>query len=273
MGKKIKFSTEPSEEPESDMEDGSDSGGEVDEYPSYPSQSGSDDDDVDKCTLGDKAFADVPLEMIESLRRDGRGLSGAAARNAAASATAKERSRDFHRSNKDCPQEISSKRPVSRFREVIQVSKKTGKDPRFSEEAGRLNDDAFRKRYKFLYDNVLPEEVADLKSQMSKAVAPAARAQLQASLTRVQQQLRQESLRQRTEKLEQEALGREASKVRDGKKPFFLKDSERKKLALQAKFEDLKSRGKLERFMERRRKKNAAKDHRYLPSSRRTAMD
>lgn len=56
-----------------------------------------------------------------------------------------------------------------------------------------------------------------------------------------------------------------------GKAPYFLKKSERKRLELRAKFEGLKERGKLDKYMAKRRAKNAAKDHRYIPSGRRAS--
>jgi ribosomal RNA-processing protein 36 len=61
----------------------------------------------------------------------------------------------------------------------------------------------------------------------------------------------------------------ERGAVKDGKKPFYLKKSEQRRLELVAKYEELKGSGKLEKYLEKRRKKNAAKDHRYLPSTRR----
>jgi ribosomal RNA-processing protein 36 len=63
----------------------------------------------------------------------------------------------------------------------------------------------------------------------------------------------------------------EKQAVAAGKAPFYLKKSEVKKRELLAKYEELKDSGGLEKFMAKRRKKNAAKDHRYVPSTRRPA--
>lgn len=43
-----------------------------------------------------------------------------------------------------------------------------GKDPRFDASIGGkpFHQDAFAKRYKFLFDDVLPQERSDLKKQM-----------------------------------------------------------------------------------------------------------
>jgi ribosomal RNA-processing protein 36 len=67
----------------------------------------------------EQQLADIPFEVLEKLSRDGKGPTPAAARAAALEAKHKV----FHRETKNRPQEVSSKRPVSRFREVIQVPK------------------------------------------------------------------------------------------------------------------------------------------------------
>jgi ribosomal RNA-processing protein 36 len=67
----------------------------------------------------EQQLADIPFEVLEKLNRDGKGPTPAAARAAALEAKHKV----FHRETKNRPQEVSSKKPVSRFREVIQVPK------------------------------------------------------------------------------------------------------------------------------------------------------
>ena len=54
-----------------------------------------------------------------------------------------------------------------------------------------------------------------------------------------------------------------------GKRPYYLKKGEVRRQELVAQYQELKASGGLVKFMEKRRKKNAAKDHRYLPSARR----
>ena len=67
----------------------------------------------------------------------------------------------------------------------------------------------------------------------------------------------------------------EREKVAAGKKPFFLKKRAQKELETEHRFEALaKGRGgkkKIEKLIEKRRKKNAAKDRRWLPEARRGA--
>jgi hypothetical protein len=57
--------------------------------------------------------------------------------------------------------------------------------------------------------------------------------------------------------------------VRAGKRPFFLKDSARRELAALEQFErEDGSKGNVARIVEKRRKRIAAKDRRYMPSER-----
>lgn len=60
----------------------------------------------------------------------------------------------------------------------------------------------------------------------------------------------------------------EKEAVKAGKKPFFLKKSEKKKQELIRKYKELKASGRLEKTLTKRRQKNAAKDHRYVPEAR-----
>jgi ribosomal RNA-processing protein 36 len=59
---------------------------------------------------------------------------------------------------------------------------------------------------------------------------------------------------------------KEKEAVKGGKKPFFLKKSEKKRQDLVQRYQDLKTTGGLEKAMAKKRKKNAAKDHRYVPT-------
>lgn len=101
------------------------------EDPEQPGSSGSDSDSDDDSNTDSESdldhqeqalqqqVADIPFEVLEKLHQDGKGPTPAAARAAAIAAKQKV----YHRENKNRPQEVSSKKPVSRFREVIQIPK------------------------------------------------------------------------------------------------------------------------------------------------------
>lgn len=62
---------------------------------------------------------------------------------------------------------------------------------------------------------------------------------------------------------------KEKEAVKGGKAPYYLKKSEQKRLELVAKYEELKANGRLEKYMDKRRQKNAKKEHKQLVAPRR----
>ena len=171
--------------------------------------------------------------------------------------------------HKHQPSEMSSKRRLPVYRETIQVGKREIRDPRFDHlTAGQYKEDVFKKRYAFVFDEKLPEEKASLQDAIKKAKSSATKARLKSQLSRVVQQMKNEERRRVRASVDAAEREKRREAIAAGKKPYYLKKSEKKKQELIAKYEELKRAGKLEHFMEKRRKKNAAKDHRYLPSRR-----
>lgn len=61
----------------------------------------------------------------------------------------------------------------------------------------------------------------------------------------------------------------ERKKVREtGKKQYFLKQSKIKEIATEERYSDLKSRGKLKKYLDRKQKKQHFKDKDAMPSRR-----
>jgi len=171
------------------------------------------------------------------------------------------------RANKNRPMEASAKKPVSRFREVIQVPKKVVRDPRFETLCGNLDMEGFKKRYNFLYENELPAEREELKRSMKKSNDPTVIDDLKNRISEIDKQLKSASKRTEMEILA-EHKKREREAAKQGKRPFYLKKSEIREQKLIEKYKELKASGKLESYLEKRRRKNAAKDHRYVPYRR-----
>eukprot|EP00798_Chlamydomonas_sp_ICE-L_P000676 gene676-2107_t len=217
------------------------------------------------------SIKDIPFEELERMRSDGSGVVGAAARKA----SIKAREQEFHRLNRHRPSEASSKRPVPRFKQVMEGGKKETVDPRFASARPWApprkpeEDELFKKRYAFLYDEVLPGEKKRLKLKISKEKNPKFKAKLASELSTVDESLRSENLREKRSNVLKDIKTKERGEVAKGKKPYFLKKSEQKKMELVAQYKELSQKGGLEKFMEKRMKKNAAKDHRYVPSQRR----
>ncbi|KAJ0083850.1 hypothetical protein Patl1_31169 [Pistacia atlantica] len=172
------------------------------------------------------------------------------------------------RANKNRPMEVSAKKPVSRFREVVQAPKKVVRDPRFESLCGNLDVDGFRKRYDFLFENNLPAEKEELKKQLKKTNDPNVIEELKKHVSWIDKQLKFETAKSNDAAILSEHKKKEREAAKHGKQPFYLKKSEIRKQRLVEKYNKLKASGKLESFIEKKRRKNASKDHKYMPYRR-----
>lgn len=80
------------------------------------------------------------------------------------------------RANKNRPIEQSSKKAVPRFRDVLQAGNKAPADPRFArdaEEPGQHSSskELWRKRYAFVFDELLPQEKQEAQRAMAVRMA------------------------------------------------------------------------------------------------------
>ncbi|KAJ8327100.1 rRNA biogenesis protein rrp36 [Batrachochytrium dendrobatidis] len=174
------------------------------------------------------------------------------------------------RENKNMPAEITSKRPVTRKRRVVEVSKKAVRDPRFEAYTGELNEGLFKRSYGFI-DDYERSEIAMLKDEIKNEPNSERRAQLQKTMTSKVSRLSTNEIKEKTQKLKREWRKTESAKVQQGKTPFFLKNSELKRRQLVDKFKSLTEKGMdLDKVLEKRRKKNASREHRHIPSQRRS---
>ncbi|KAM1168026.1 hypothetical protein ACFX2I_029898 [Malus domestica] len=207
------------------------------------------------------------------------------------------------RANKNRPMEVTCTKPVPRFREVIQGSKKVVRDPRFESLCGELDVDRFRKKYRFLFEEELPAEKEELQKQIKKSKDPETIEELKKHISLIDKQLKSDSAKGTEAAILTEHKKKERKAAKEGKQPFFLKKcnalscslstcvrmficvrtfpwswlrilrSEIRKKRLMEKYKQLKASGKLEAFIEKRRRKNAAKDHRYMPYRRPDAIE
>uniref|UniRef100_A0A0D9XFU3 rRNA biogenesis protein RRP36 n=1 Tax=Leersia perrieri TaxID=77586 RepID=A0A0D9XFU3_9ORYZ len=223
---------------------------------------GDGDSDAERERELERALADVPFGELQRARADGslgeRGFNAAAA-----AAQKKER-----RASKKRPMEISSKVRPPRFREIIQVPKKVVRDPRFEPIYGSVDKEGFRKRYNFLFDNELPAEKEKLQKSIKKSKDPNAIEEMKSHITWIDKQLRSHPKKNTETEILREHIKKEREAAKTGKRPYYLKKSEIRERKLMNKYNELKEAGKLDAFMERRRKKNASKDHRYMPYRR-----
>ncbi|XP_037546558.1 ribosomal RNA processing protein 36 homolog [Nematolebias whitei] len=169
------------------------------------------------------------------------------------------------RLNKNRPMEISAKKPAPFIRQVVSVKKPAIRDPRFDDLSGEYKPEIFEKTYKFINDikhnekEIVQKRLRRMKDSSQK------KEKLQFLLKRLENQERARLSREQQRERELEFKRQQRERAHHGDRPFFLKKSDKKKLQLADKYLELKKNGKLENFLNKKRKRNAGKDRKKLP--------
>ncbi|KAF8168144.1 hypothetical protein B0H34DRAFT_48463 [Crassisporium funariophilum] len=184
------------------------------------------------------------------------------------------------RSSKHAPTEVTSKRPVTRKRTVVEVPKLVARDPRFLPTAGEFSVDKFSQQYSFLADNH-KKELATLRETLKQAYKLLAssprdlRSEREHEVYRLEQAVkRAESLvnRDRLDQIQREALSKvkkeEHGKREQGKGSWYLKKADQQQLVMKARYEALAKDGgqrAVKKAIERKQKKVSQKEKRSRP--------
>lgn len=176
------------------------------------------------------------------------------------------------RANKNRPTEVTSRKAVSRHRQVVDLPIKKARDPRFDTlSGGQFREDVFKRNYEFIREYEASE--VDLIKQQAKDKErdPKEREKLEKLVQRMVSFEETRQAKERRNRIERDWKKAEMDAVlKKGKKPYFLKKSDVNKLELVEKYQSLKP-AERDRALERRRKKNATKEHRHVPYARRSA--
>lgn len=178
-------------------------------------------------------------------------------RNGLATSSKKDKNRVFKRENKNRPTEVSARRPVQR--KIAAVKEKTTRDPRFDDLSGEYNEQIFKETYGFLTD-VKSKEKMKLKKMIKTTKDEDTKTKMKALLNRMEQQELAEKRKTRRDELEREMKKTEREKVKEGKKPYFLKKGDIKALEEKEYKEELEKSGKMQKHMKRKAKKLASKE-------------
>lgn len=176
----------------------------------------------------------------------------------------KDKNAKLSRSSKHAPQEQSSKKPVSRRREILADPRRKARDPRFDPLMGEVDEEKSRRAYAFL-DEYRDREMADLKTQIKTTKSPAEKEALKRQLLSMESKKKAQKKKDEADGLLREHRNKEKELVAQGKQPFYLKKSEQKKQLLTNRFADM-SKGQVDRAIERKRKKVAGKERKELDS-------
>ena len=158
--------------------------------------------------------------------------------------------------------EMSSKRPVSRKRDIISDTRPKPRDPRFDPLSGPLNERGFKKAYAFL-DTYRDDEIKQLRADIKKSKSSDAKEDLKRQLKSLEGKRETERKRAEEERVLEEHKKKEKELVKQGKQPFYLKKAEQKKRLLAERFKGM-SKGQVEKAIVRKRKKEATRDRREL---------
>ncbi|XP_046911955.2 ribosomal RNA processing protein 36 homolog [Dermatophagoides farinae] len=172
------------------------------------------------------------------------------------------------------PIEVSSKRLDYRFYSNNDKQIKTFRDPRFDEQCGQFRSDKFEQNYNFLTD-MKRKELDDLRRRLKKAKNVEIKEKIRFLMQRITNQIHADEERERTKRIRQK-LARtkqfdvteqtnESNNDRSLKRKFVNK-SQIKRTKLLEKYKLLKESGRLQKYMERKRKKLAAKDRKRMPT-------
>lgn len=189
------------------------------------------------------------------------------------------------RKNKHAPTEVTSKRPVSRRRTVVEVQKMDVRDPRFSQLTGDFDATKFRSHYNFLSDmhqgelKILRENLRRARKLLASSPRDL-RPEREAEVERLSLAVKRgESSvnKDKRERVEQDALGAITKEERDkrqkGKKAYWLKNTEKKKLLLKARYDAVAAEGgkrAVKKIVERKRKKLSQHETKSRPFPRNT---
>lgn len=127
------------------------------------------------------------------------------------------------RSSKHAPAVQSSKRMVSRKRQVVEVKKPVFRDPRFDNVSGPRPDEyVVDKRYSFLND-YRASEISELRNTIKKTKNEDEKERLKKKLLSMESQQKARENKEKLKEVSREHKKKEKELVKEGKKPFFLK--------------------------------------------------
>ncbi|KAF7904218.1 hypothetical protein EAF00_001552 [Botryotinia globosa] len=242
-----------------------------------------DDDDEESSKPEEEAsnlIATIPFGVLakaqatgpKSSKRDSKNLKksngdGWEDNEATERKAGKKDQRDFTRSSKNAPTEISSKKAVSRRREVVPVKKREIRDPRFEPTNGPVDMQKIEKNYDFLVD-YREDEMKKLKETIRKTKDEDEKEKLKRELLRMESRKKTDARKRKAREVLDKHRKEEKQLVKEGKTPYYLKKAEQKKRVLLDTFGELKGR-QLDRVIERRRKKVEGKEKKNMPRARR----
>merc|ERR1712029_478794 len=170
---------------------------------------------------------------------------------------------DFKRDNKNRPREMSSKKQVGRFREIVVASKIEKRDPRFDPNCGEFDDKLFKENYKFV-NEYKSSDLKFLKKQLQEEDDPEQIKKIKYLIQRTENQLRQIENDKKKDEEKKAEFEERREQLKAGIKPQYISKSKQKERDLMKKYETLKESGGLDKYISKKTKKNLSKDRKRM---------
>jgi len=226
--------------------------------------------DTEKRTEIRKELSNLTFEELVALREKlglkvyEEAMFGKKSLNKSTLSSSSKNIKTFIRDNKNRPRELSSKIRVPKVREVSHVPKKRTRDPRFENLCGDYDETVWKSNYQFITE-MQDNETKDLKEKLKDNVFDKDKEkEVRKHLQKVREKEKSEVLKKKEK--DKQKLEREENikRLKEGKKPYYMKKSTRKYVELVDKYEELKASGKLEKYLKKKRTKNAIRDKKTL---------
>nr|CAG4643522.1 EOG090X0E8U [Ilyocryptus agilis] len=174
---------------------------------------------------------------------------------------------EFKRLNPNRPREMSSKIRKVEAKPAIQVAKVYRNDPRFDGLCGEFRERLFHKNYEFI-GKMKEKELAKLKEELNEENDARKIEKIKYLIQRMENQIKAE--KKRKEEEEKQLIERQAAleSLKQGISPHYASKSEKSMERKKVQFDKLKEEGRLQQYMAKKRKHNAQRQRKYLPSDR-----
>lgn len=138
---------------------------------------------------------------------------------------------------------------------------KKGFDPRFEEHCGELREEHVERNYAFV-TGLRQKRRQMLEDKVRKKKGDE---EVERELRAMEEEEHRRKGILRRRKILADFRREEKEAVKRGKKPYFLKEKDIRKLEMKEKFKELKEVGGVKKYIEKRRRRLAAKDRKLLP--------
>eukprot|EP01033_Poteriospumella_lacustris_P008320 gene8320-6001_t len=163
---------------------------------------------------------------------------------------------------------MRSDKPVRRLRVDANGHQPKFNDPRFLEYTGELSHQHYSKNFEFL-DQMRENEVQFLSKKLRKSKG-AKKERISQELNTLKQQLNERKLGKKVMERIETFKKEDREKIKQGVKhtPYFLKKSDKKRLMAEEKYAQLKTTGKVNRYLQKKERKQQAAINQSIPMRR-----